>query len=85
MDSSAAAGDPDKSKVAEAVAAVILLAGFGVNDVRAAEVPTPEPAESMIHDWQIRESRLRGTIDVTLRAEAGDRFLLWSTGHLERI
>ena len=30
----------------------------------------------MIQDWRIRDSRLRGTIDVTLRAEAGDRFLL---------
>jgi hypothetical protein len=30
----------------------------------------------MIHDWQIRDGRLRGTLDVTLRGEVGDRFLL---------
>jgi hypothetical protein len=35
-----------------------------------------KPAESMIHDWQIRDGRLYGTVDVTLRGEVGDRFLL---------
>jgi hypothetical protein len=35
-----------------------------------------KPAESMIHDWQIRDGRLFGSVDVTLRGEAGDRFLL---------
>ena len=66
----------DKSKVAEAVAAFILLAGSGFNDAQAAEISPLKPAESMIQDWQIRDSRLRGTIDVTLRTEVGDRFLL---------
>jgi hypothetical protein len=66
----------DKRKVAEAVAAVSILAGFGFNGARAAEIPGLKPAESMIQDWQIRDNRLRGSIDVTLRAEAGDRFLL---------
>ena len=66
----------EKGKVAEVAAAVILLAGFGFNDARAAEIPGLKPAESMIQDWQIRDNRLRGSIDVTVRAEAGDRFLL---------
>ena len=43
---------------------------------RGAEIPALKPAESMIHDWQIRDGRLYGTVDVTLRGEAGDRFLL---------
>ncbi len=65
-----------KPKIAEAVAALLILTGFSFNDARAAEIPGLKPAESMIHDWQIRDGRLRGTLDVTLRGEAGDRFLL---------
>ncbi len=68
--------DLRKPKVAEVVAALVLLTGLCFNDARAAEIPGTKPAESMIQDWQIRDGRLRGTIDVTLRGEAGDRFLL---------
>jgi len=68
--------DLRKPKVAEVVAALLILTGFCFNDARAAEIPGTKPAESMIQDWQIRDGRLRGTIDVTLRGEAGDRFLL---------
>ncbi len=63
-------------KLAEAAVALALLTGIGFNDARAAEIPGIKPAESMVHNWQIRDGRLRGTIDVTLRGEAGDRFLL---------
>ncbi|MES2659003.1 MAG: hypothetical protein V4689_10320 [Verrucomicrobiota bacterium] len=62
------------SKVVEAVVAIIILAAFSPGDARAAEAP--KPAESMIHDWQIRDGRLRGTLNVTLRGEVGDRYLL---------
>ena len=62
-------------KVAEAGRGDRSSHGFCYSDARAAKSPM-KPAESMIHDWQIRDGRLRGTIDVTLRGEAGDRFLL---------
>ncbi|NQW99450.1 hypothetical protein HQ447_02235, partial [bacterium] len=65
-----------KRKPAAAVAALLLLGGFGFQDARAAEMPGLKPAESMIQDWQIRDGRLRGTLDVKLRAETGERFLL---------
>ncbi|MGD9417701.1 MAG: hypothetical protein Q7R22_002080 [Verrucomicrobiota bacterium JB025] len=35
-----------------------------------------ELAESMIHDWEIRDGRLHGTVEVTVRGETGERFLL---------
>ncbi len=65
-----------KPGVAEAVVALVLLTGFGVGDAKAAGIPGLKSAESMVHDWQIRDGRLRGTLDVTVRGEAGDRFLL---------
>lgn len=65
-----------KPKVAEAVAAAIVLTCMIPWDARAAEITAMKPAESMIHDWQIRDGRLYGSVDVTLRGEAGDRFLL---------
>ena len=65
-----------KTKLVETVATVLLVVGLCFTDARAAEIPGLKPAESMIHDWQIRDGRLRGTLDVTVRAEIGDRFLL---------
>jgi hypothetical protein len=59
-----------------AVAVLLVLAGFSIGDSKASELPATKPAEAMVHDWQIREGRLHGTIDLTLRGEAGDRFLL---------
>ncbi len=64
---------PKVAAVATTVGVLTALCSF---DVRAAELPRFKPAESMIQDWQIRDGRLRGTMEVTLRAEAGDRFLL---------
>ena len=64
-------------KVAQAVAvATVMLTIMAPWGLRAAEIPALKPAESMIHDWQIRDGRLYGTVDVTLRGEAGERFLL---------
>ncbi len=65
-----------RPKVAEVAAALVVLTGLCFNDARAAEVGGTKAAESMVQDWQIRDGRLRGHIDVTLRAETGDRFLL---------
>lgn len=62
-----------RPRLSEAVAAGIALAAFCFNDARAAEI---RPAESMIHDWEIQDGRLRGSTEITLRGEAGDRFLL---------
>ncbi|QTN32487.1 hypothetical protein HZ994_09150 [Akkermansiaceae bacterium] len=57
---------------APAVTATLLLLFALCSSLPAAE----KPAESMIHDWAIKENRLHGTIEITLRADAGDRFLL---------
>lgn len=67
--------DLRKPKIAEA-AVLIALTAFGFQESRAADVPVLKPAESMIQDWRIHDGRLRGTLDVTLRGEVGDRFLL---------
>ncbi|MEN9974523.1 MAG: hypothetical protein RLZZ282_529, partial [Verrucomicrobiota bacterium] len=60
------------------VAAMVILTTMLSWNAQAAETPALKPAESMIHDWQIRNGRLYGTVDVVLRAETGDRFLLLS-------
>ena len=52
-----------KPKSAEAVAAAVLLACMIPGNSQAAETPPLKPAESMIHDWQIRDGRLFGTVD----------------------
>ena len=65
-----------KPKTMEAVAAAVALTCMMPWNARAAEVSPMKPAESMIHDWQIRDGRLYGSVDVTLRGEVGDRFLL---------
>ncbi|RYD23460.1 MAG: hypothetical protein EOP88_04115 [Verrucomicrobiaceae bacterium] len=61
---------------APAVATVVFLTWFASLESRAAEANPLKPAESMVHDWRISGGRLRGTLDVALQAEAGDRFLL---------
>ena len=63
-------------KIAEVAAALVFLSGICFNEAKAAQVTGLKPAESMIQDWQIREGRLHGTLDVKLRGQAGDRFLL---------
>lgn len=65
-----------KPKAAEAVAAALALTCLFPWNADAADKPELKPAEAMIHDWQIRDGRLHGTVDVTLRGDAGDRFLL---------
>lgn len=60
-----------------AATTLIFLFTLFPSESKAAEIPAnTSPAESMIHDWQIRDNRLRGSIEITLRAEPGERFLL---------
>ena len=68
--------DLRKPKLVEGIAALLVLTGLCLQDARAAEILGTKPAESLIQDWQIRDGRLRGTIDVTVRGEVGERFLL---------
>jgi hypothetical protein len=65
-----------KPKVTEAVAAAVLLACMIPWNSQAAEAPPLKPAELIVHDWTIRDGRLFGIMDIILRCEAGDRFLL---------
>ncbi len=65
-----------RPKMVEAVTMLAIAFILFSNNLKAAEVPGIEPAESMVHDWQIRDGRLRGTVDVAVRGDAGDRFLL---------
>lgn len=64
------------AKAAPAVATVILFSLLAPLESRAAEAALPKPAESMVQDWRISGGRLRGTLDVSMQAEPGDRFLL---------
>lgn len=65
-----------KPKAAGAVAAALVLALLAPWQARAQDAPLVKPAESVIHDWTIRDGRLYGTLEITLRGNAGDRFLL---------
>ena len=65
-----------RPKAAEATAALLLLAAYLIPQAKAAEPDDLKPAESMIHDWVIKDNRLQGGMEITLRAEAGERFLL---------
>jgi hypothetical protein len=63
-------------RAAQATAALLLLTAFLIPQAKAAEPDDLKPAESMIHDWVIKDNRLQGSMEITLRAEAGERFLL---------
>jgi hypothetical protein len=65
-----------KPKTTEAVAAAVVLACMMPWNSQAAEAPEMKPAESLIHDWTIRDGRLHGTVNLTVRGGVGDRFLL---------
>lgn len=60
-------------QAAGTVAMICLFLAMGMGDAQAAEVKT---AESMAHEWRIHDGRLRGSIEIAVRGEAGDRFLL---------
>ena len=65
-----------KPPVVQAAVVILALTCLAPSAMRAAEIPGVKLAESMIHDWQIHEGRLRGTVEVTLRGQVGERFLL---------
>ncbi|HSP41782.1 MAG TPA: hypothetical protein VLO11_02825, partial [Luteolibacter sp.] len=65
-----------KPKAAAAAATALVFAVFMPPAARAADPPSLKPAESMVHNWQIRDGRLYGTVDLTLHGQPGDRFLL---------
>jgi hypothetical protein len=64
-----------RPKAAVAAAAVVVLTGFAPLPAHGEE-PLVRPAEAMVHEWSIRDGRLHGTVDVTIRSDAGGRFLL---------
>ncbi len=54
--------------------ALILLTAIAfVNQAQAREIL---PAESITQTWKIQDNRLQASMEITLRAEEGDRFLL---------
>ncbi|MCF7733041.1 MAG: hypothetical protein K9N23_15235 [Akkermansiaceae bacterium] len=64
--------------VAPTAAALLILTSLATHPAQAAEEPAGDlpAAESMTHNWQIANGRLRGTVDVVVRGETGARFLL---------
>lgn len=65
-----------KPKSTVAAAAMVAFACFLPIPSKADEKPKPlKPAESAVHDWRIRDGRLFGTVDITVRGEAGEKFL----------
>jgi hypothetical protein len=67
-----------KPKPAVTAAAAVLLAILNPLPGEAAAANAEKSAETMTQDWSIRGGRLYGTLNVTVRAEAGDRFKLLS-------
>ena len=64
-----------KPKAAAATAAALVFAMILPSTARA-DTPSLKAAESMVHQWQIRDGRLYGTVDLTVHGQPGDRFLL---------
>jgi hypothetical protein len=62
---------PGFGKTAAATAVIFLTAAF--QNTQAQDL---KPAESINQSWIIKDNRLRGEMEITLRAEAGERFLL---------
>ncbi len=62
---------PGFGKTATAAALIFLTAAL--QNTQAQDL---KPAESIVQSWFIKDNRLRGEMEITLRAEAGERFLL---------
>ncbi len=60
--------------VMPATAALLCLMIAGMPKAQAQELSAEKTAERMIYDCQIKQQRLFGEVEVTVRAEAGDRF-----------
>jgi hypothetical protein len=65
-----------KPKAALAATAAMVLTILHPLPADAAASAAEKTAESLTQDWTIRDGRLHGTLDITVRAEAGDRFKL---------
>ena len=70
-----------KQKAKEAASAagasmLALMMWLAPGTAEAAPDNQVKAAESVHHEWDIREDRLYGSVDITLSGEAGDRYLL---------
>ncbi len=65
-----------KPKAAAAAAVMALCFGLMPGQSEAASSTEIRAAESIVQQWQIKEQRLYGTIDIAVRGETGERFLL---------
>ncbi|MDX1680245.1 MAG: hypothetical protein R3242_05900 [Akkermansiaceae bacterium] len=65
-----------KAKAAATASLLALMFGMTPSEANAAPEPAIQAAESVQHDWDIREGRLYGSVGITLTGEAGDRYLL---------
>ncbi len=63
-----------KPKPATVTTALLLFAAFF--SFQNANAQTLKPAESIVQSWLIKDNRLHGEMDITLRAKADERFLL---------
>jgi hypothetical protein len=78
----AAAAAAEEAKAAANTGASVLiggllaLGGFVADTAEAALPLGTKPAESLMHEWQIKDGRLHGEIDVSARGVEGDRVLL---------
>ena len=63
---------------ASAAGATVLALMMWMVPATSEAAPKPElnAAESVTHDWDIRDGRLYGSVEITLSAEAGERYLL---------
>lgn len=67
-----------KSAASAAAASMLAILAWMLPTAADAEAPkdTIMAAESVQHDWDIRDGRLYGSVEFTLSGEAGDRYLL---------
>lgn len=65
-----------KPKPAVTAAALLVFACVFPTPSKAEEAnASRKPAESVVHDWRIRDGRLFGTVEITVRGEVGEKFL----------
>ncbi len=64
---------PKILKKVPAVTALLLLTAAFTHNINAQDL---KPAESIIQSWVIKENRLQASMEISIRAQQGDRFLL---------
>lgn len=55
---------------------LVLIACLMPWNLQAEQTSGVKPMESLVQDWRIQDGRVLGTLDLTIRADAGERFLL---------